>query len=53
MNAVEGLIFFMFVTNMCILGVLAYATLRDRETYRKEVEELRGEVERLKRNLTL
>lgn len=53
MDQIEVLIFLMFVINMFILGALAYATLRHMEEHRKEVEELRYEVERLKRNFTL
>ena len=53
MDPIEFLIFLMFVFNMCILGALSYITLRHREEHRKEVEELRYEVERLKRNFTL
>ena len=53
MDQIEFLIFLMFVFNMCILGALSYATLRNLEEYRKEVEDLRYEVERLKRNFTL
>ena len=53
MNQIEFLIILMFAINMCILGTLLYVTLRDRETYKKEVEDLRSDVERLKRNLTL
>ena len=53
MEKIEVLIFLMFVINMCILGALAYATLRHMEEHKNEVEELRYEVERLKRNLTL
>lgn len=53
MDPIEFLIFLMFVFNMCILGVLSYIALRNLEEHRKEVEELRYEVERLKRNLTL
>ena len=53
MEPIEFLIFLMFVANMCILGVLSYVTLRDRETNKKEIEDLQSEVERLKRNLTL
>lgn len=46
-------IFLMFVTNLFILGVLAYEIVRRMEEHKKEVKELRKEVERLKRNLTL
>ena len=53
MDPIEVLIFLMFVINMCILGALSYATLRHMEEHKKEVEELRYEVERLKRNFTL
>ena len=53
MDQIEILIFLMFVFNMCILGALSYATLRHMEEHKKEVEELRYEVERLKRNFTL
>ena len=53
MEQIEVLIFLMFVINMFILGALSYATLRHMETHKKEVEGLRYEVERLKRNLTL
>lgn len=53
MDPIEFLIFLMFVFNMCILGALSYITLRNLEEHRKEVEELRYEVERLKRNFTL
>ena len=53
MDQIEFLIFLMLVINMCILGALSYATLRNLEEHRKEVEELRYEVERLKRNFTL
>lgn len=53
MDQIEFLIFLMFVFNMCILGALSYITLRHLEEHRKEVEELRYEVERLKRNFTL
>ena len=53
MDPIEFLFFLMFVFNMCILGALSYITLRHMETYKKEVEELRYEVERLKRNFTL
>lgn len=53
MDRIEILISLMFVINMCILGALSYATLRNLEEYRKEVEDLRYEVERLKRNFTL
>ena len=53
MDKIEILIFLMFVFNMCILGALSYATLRNMEEHKKEVEELRYEVERLKRNFTL
>jgi hypothetical protein len=38
---------------MCILGALSYATIKNMEEHRKEVEELRYEVERLKRTFTL
>ena len=53
MDTIEFFIFLMFVFNMCILGALSYATLRNLEEHRKEVAELRYEVERLKRNFTL
>ena len=53
MDQIEVLIFLMFVINMFILGALAYATLRYMEENKKEVEELRYEVERLKRTFTL
>ena len=53
MDQIEILISLMFVINMCFLGALSYATLRNLEEHRKEVEELRYEVERLKRNFTL
>ena len=53
MDQIEGLFFLMFVINMCILGALAYATLRHMEEHKKEVAELRYEVERLKRTFTL
>ena len=53
MDQIEILISLMFVINMCILGALSYATFRNLEEHRKEVEELRYEVERLKRNFTL
>lgn len=53
MGQIEFLIFLMLVINMCILGALSYVTLRNLEEHRKEVEELRYEVERLKRNFTL
>ena len=53
MDRIEVLIFLMFVINMCILGALSYATLRHMEEHKKEVEELRYEVERLKRTFTL
>ena len=53
MDQIEFLIFLMFVINTCFLGALSYATLRNLEEHRKEVEELRYEVERLKRNFTL
>lgn len=53
MEQIEFLIFLLFVTNMCILGCLAYATLKHTNTHKKEVEELKSEVERLKRNFTL
>ena len=52
MDRIEILISLMFVINMCILGALSYATLRNMEEHKKEVEALRYEVERLKRNLT-
>ena len=53
MDLIDFLIVLMFVINMCILGALSYATLRNMEEHKKEVEALRYEVERLKRNLTL
>ena len=53
MDKLAVLIFLMFGINMCILGALSYITLRNREEHRKEVEELRYEVERLKRTFTL
>jgi hypothetical protein len=53
MDTIGFFIFLMFVFNMCILGALSYVTLKNMEGHRKEVEELRYEVERLKRNLTL
>ena len=53
MEQIELLIFWLFFANMCVLGILAYVTLRDRETNKKEMEDLQSEVERLKRNLTL
>ena len=53
MDLIDFLIVLMFVINMCILGALSYATLRHMETNKKEVEELRYEVERLKRTFTL
>ena len=53
MDRIEILISLMFVINMCILGVLSYVTLRDREVNKKEMEDLQSEIERLKRNLTL
>ena len=53
MDQIEVLIFLMFVINMSVLGALAYATLRYMEEHKKEVEELRYEVERLKRTFTL
>ena len=53
MDTIEFFIFLMFVFNMCILGTLSYATLRNLEEHRKEVEELRYEVERLKRSFML
>ena len=53
MDLIEFLIFLMFVFNMCILGALSYATIKNMEEHRKEVEELRYEVERLKRTFTL
>ena len=53
MDTIEFFIFLMFVFNMCILGALSYATLRNLEEHRQEVEELRYEVERLKRSFTL
>lgn len=53
MESIELLIVLMFIINMGVLGVLSYVTLRDRETNKKEMEDLQSEVERLKRNLTL
>ena len=53
MDPIEFLIFLMFVFNMSVLGTLSYITLRNLEEHRKEVEELRYEVERLKRTFTL
>lgn len=53
MDQIEFLIFLMFVFNMSVLGTLSYITLRNLAEHRKEVEELRYEVERLKRNFTL
>lgn len=53
MEQIELLIFWLFFANMGVLGVLSYVTLRDRETNKKEMEDLQSEVERLKRNLTL
>lgn len=53
MTQIEFLIFLMFVTNMCVLGCLSYATLRNKDVYKKELDELRNEVERLKNNLLL
>lgn len=53
MDPIEFLIFLMFVFTMCILGALSYATIKNLEEHRKEVEELRYEVERLKRIFTL
>ena len=53
MDQIEVLIFLMFIFNMCILGALSYVTLRNLEEHRKEVDELRYEVERLKRTFTL
>ena len=53
MDQIEFLIFLMLVINMCILGALSYVTFRKLEEHRNEVEELRYEVERLKRNFTL
>ena len=53
MDKLAVLIFLMFVINMFILGALAYATLRHMEEHKKEVEDLRYEVERLKRTFTL
>ena len=53
MDKLAVLIFLMFGINMFILGVLEYEILRSMEAHKKEVEELRKEVERLKRNLTL
>ena len=53
MDQIEFLIFLMFLITMCILGALSYITLRHLEEHRKEVEELRYEVERLKRIFTL
>lgn len=53
MESIELLIVLMFIINMVVLSVLLYVTLRDRETNKKEIEDLQSEVERLKRNLTL
>lgn len=53
MDPIEFLIFLMFVFNMSVLGTLSYITLRNLEEHRKEVDELRYEVERLKRTFTL
>ena len=53
MDQIEFLIFLMFVFNISILGALAYVTLKNLEEHRKEVEDLRYEVERLKRTFTL
>ena len=53
MESIELLIVLMFIINMVVLVVLSYVTLRDRETNKKEMEDLQSEVERLKRNLTL
>ena len=53
MEQIEVLIFLMFGINLFILGALSYITLRRMETHKKEVEALRYEVERLKRNFTL
>ena len=53
MDQIEVLFFLMFVIDMFTLGVLSYVTLRNLEEHKKEVEELRYEVERLKRNFTL
>ena len=53
MESIELLIVLMFIINMVVLSVLSYVTLRDRETNKKEIEDLQSEVERLKRNLTL
>ena len=53
MDQIEFLIFLMLVSNISILGTLAYITLRNLEKHRNEVEELRYEVERLKRTFTL
>ena len=53
MDPIEFLIFLMLGINMYILGALSYVTLRHLEEHRNEVEELRYEVERLKRNFTL
>lgn len=53
MEQIELLIFWLFFANMGILGALSYVTLRDRETNKKEMEDLQSELERLKRNLTL
>ena len=53
MDQIEVLIFLMFVINMGILGALSYSTLGHMKEHKKEVEELRYEVERLKRNFTL
>ena len=53
MESIELLIVLMFIINMVVLSVLLYVTLRDRETNKKEMEDLQSEVERLKRNLTL
>ena len=53
MESIELLIVLMFIINMVVLSVLLYVTLSDRETNKKEIEDLQSEVERLKRNLTL
>ena len=53
MESIELLIVLMFIINMVVLSVLLYVALRDRETNKKEIEDLQSEVERLKRNLTL
>lgn len=53
MESIEIVITVMFIITMCILGFLSHITLRHLESIKKESEELRYEVERLKRNLTL